>query len=202
LSAYRSFRVFLNVNSVTDSPTMFARRVFEILDSSTAVVATASTGIEQMLREVISIVHDEEEARAELDKLLSDPGYRQRKAHVGHRRVLKEHTYAARFRAIAHAIGLELEDLGNSPKVSVVIPLGDERWLENALANLRRQRYGKIEPLWLVPDGAANRLAERVTREHPGGTIAEVGRDPTSRPRRSRPAWTSVARSPSAERRS
>ena len=177
LNAYRCFKVFLNVNSVTGSPTMFARRVFEILASSTAVVSTASTGIEQMLGDAVSIVHDEDEARAELDRLLADPIYRQRKAHLGHRKVMRQHTYAARFRTIARAIGLDLDEARDLPTVSVVVPLGDEGWLDNALANLRRQRYADIEPLWLIKEGAAGALAERVMREYPRGTIAEVGAD-------------------------
>ena len=177
LSAYRRFKVFLNVNSVTDSPTMFARRVFEILASSTAVVSTASTGIEQMLGDAVSIVHDEDEARSELDRLLADPIYRQRKAHLGHRKVMREHTYAARFRTIARAIGLDLDESRDLPAVSVVVPLGDEGWLGNALANLRRQRYPDVAPLWMVKDGAAGGLAERVMREYPRGTIVEVGAD-------------------------
>jgi 2-polyprenyl-3-methyl-5-hydroxy-6-metoxy-1,4-benzoquinol methylase len=177
LSAYRRFKVFLNVNSVTDSPTMFARRVFEILASSTAVVSTASSGIEQMLGDAVSVVHDEDEARSELDRLLADPIYRQRKAHLGYRRVLRDHTCTARFCTIARAIGLDLEDPCELPKVSLVVPLGDERWLDNALANLRRQRYAAIEPLWIVKDGAVRVLAERVMREYPGGTIAEVSAD-------------------------
>jgi SAM-dependent methyltransferase len=174
LSAYRQFKVFLNVNSVTDSPTMFARRVFEILASSTAVVSTASSGIEQMLGDAVSVVHDEDEARSELQRLLADPIYRQRKAHLGYRRVLREHTYTARFCTIARAVGLDLEAPCESPKVSIILPVGDERWLDNALANLRRQRYAAIEPLWIVKQSAAPGLAERVMREYPGGTVAEV----------------------------
>ena len=38
VNTYRSHRVFLNANSVTDSPTMFSRRVFELLACGTAVV--------------------------------------------------------------------------------------------------------------------------------------------------------------------
>ena len=113
----------------------------------------------------------------ELDRLLADPIYRQRKAHLGYRKVMREHTYAARFRTIAArsvSIWTSLRDL---PTVSVVVPLGDEGWLENALANLRRQRYADIEPLWMVKDGAAGALAERVMREYPRGTIVEVGAD-------------------------
>jgi hypothetical protein len=178
LSAYRRFKVFLNVNSVTDSPTMLARRVFEILASSTAVVSTASTAIERMLGDdVVSLVHDEEEARAELDKLLSDPGYRQRRAHVGYRKVIKQHTYEARFRTVVRALDLELGAVPAAPKVSVILTLDDPSWLDNALANLRRQRYPQIEPLWVLKDGFAAGLTERLMRERPSGRIVEASAD-------------------------
>ncbi|WP_371858334.1 glycosyltransferase, partial [Pseudomonas sp. FW215-L1] len=45
LSAYRSFKIFLNVNSVTSSPSMCARRIFEIAASGTAVVSTESAAL-------------------------------------------------------------------------------------------------------------------------------------------------------------
>jgi SAM-dependent methyltransferase len=174
LSAYRNFKLFLNVNSVTDSPTMFARRVFEILACSTAVVSTASSGIEQMLGDVVALVHDEDEARAEFDRLLSDPAHRQRKAHLGYRKVTQGHTYAARFRTIARTIGLDLDLLRDPLEVSVVIPLADQRWFENALANLRRQRHAPLEPVWVLR-GAGSGLAERIAREHPSAVIIEAG---------------------------
>jgi hypothetical protein len=178
LSAYRNFKVFLNVNSVTDSPTMFARRVFEILASSTAVVSTASSGIERMLGEVVALVHDEEEARAEFARLLCDPAYRQRQAHLGYRKVTREHTYAARFRSVVRTIGLDLAELREEPEVTIVIPLCEARWLEHALANLRRQRYARIAPLWVLRDGLqANELAERIAREWPGAQTVRVGAD-------------------------
>jgi 2-polyprenyl-3-methyl-5-hydroxy-6-metoxy-1,4-benzoquinol methylase len=176
LSAYRNFKLFLNVNSVTDSPTMFARRVFEILASSTAVVSTASTGIEQMLGDVVSLVHDEDEARAEFDRLLSDPGCRERKAHLGYRKVTREHTYAARFGTVARTIGLDLEPVRDSLKVSAVIPLADRGWFDNALANVRRQRHAPLEPVWVLR-GAARGLAERIAREYPSAVTIEVGAD-------------------------
>ena len=39
LAAYKMYKVFLNVNSVIDSPTMCARRVFELSACSTPVVS-------------------------------------------------------------------------------------------------------------------------------------------------------------------
>ena len=45
LAAYTSYKVFLNVNSVTHSPTMCARRLFELSAAQTAVVtAPAASG--------------------------------------------------------------------------------------------------------------------------------------------------------------
>jgi 2-polyprenyl-3-methyl-5-hydroxy-6-metoxy-1,4-benzoquinol methylase/spore maturation protein CgeB len=174
LSAYRSFKVFLNVNSVIASPTMFARRVFEILASETAVVSTASTGIRQMLGDAVSLVHDKEEARAELDKLLTDATYRQRKAHLGYRKVIEQHTCTARFRTIVDALGLDVDAFPTSPAVSVLVALDDQRWLENALANVRRQRYPRIQPVWIVKEGAVGAVAQQVMSACPGGTILEV----------------------------
>jgi hypothetical protein len=157
---------------------MLARRVFEILASSTAVVSTASTAIERTLGDdAVSLVHDEEEARAELDKLLSDPGYRQRRAHVGYRKVIAQHTYEARFRTVVRALDLELEAGPAAPKVSVILTLDDPRWLDNAQANLRRQRYPEIEPLWVLKAGLGDGLRERLMREHPSGRVVEASAD-------------------------
>ncbi|RAF64722.1 glycosyltransferase, partial [Burkholderia multivorans] len=42
LTAYKHYKVFLNVNSVVDSPSMCARRIFEITAAGTPVVTTPS----------------------------------------------------------------------------------------------------------------------------------------------------------------
>ena len=44
LSAYKAYKVFLNVNSVVDSPSMCARRIFEISASGTPVITAPSAG--------------------------------------------------------------------------------------------------------------------------------------------------------------
>ncbi len=176
LTAYRNFKVFLNVNSVTDSPTMFARRVFEVLASATAVVSTASTGIEEMLGDVVAVVHDEDEARTEIERLLRDPWYRWQKSHQGYRKVLRRHTYTQRFRTIARTIGLELTAQEAEPLVSVVIPLDDGAFLDNALASLARQRHAPLEAILVVRAGARD-AAERFSGAWPEGRVVEVAAD-------------------------
>lgn len=53
LTAFRAYRVFLNTNSVMTSPTMFARRVFELLACGTPVVSSPSRGMEAMLGDFV-----------------------------------------------------------------------------------------------------------------------------------------------------
>ena len=106
LSAHRRFKLFLNPNSVTDSPTMFSRRVFEILACSTPVVSTASRGIESTFGDIVPVVHSTEEAKSTIDRILGDETYRRRLGHCGYRKVMREHTYEVRLREIVTAVGV------------------------------------------------------------------------------------------------
>ena len=44
VQAYKAYEVFLNINSVRESPTMFSRRVLELLACGTPVISTPSAG--------------------------------------------------------------------------------------------------------------------------------------------------------------
>jgi len=93
LVAYKRYKVFLNVNSVADSPTMFARRVFELLACGTPVVSAYSLGIERLLGgDVVLMSEAAETTDALLVRLLGDDEYRERLALRGQRKVFGEHT--------------------------------------------------------------------------------------------------------------
>ena len=65
LEAYRRYQTFLNVNTVTDSPTMCSRRVYELLASGTRVIS----GPARALAEVpVEITKSREETRELLSK--------------------------------------------------------------------------------------------------------------------------------------
>lgn len=68
LEMYRRYRVFINVNTVTDSPTMCARRIYELLASGAQVVSGPSAA----LRDVpVFVANDPEESRVALERALS-----------------------------------------------------------------------------------------------------------------------------------
>ena len=119
IRAYKRFRVFLNTNSVTESPTMFSRRVFELLASGTPVVSTPSLGMEQMLGDVVDVVTDPVEAEQAIRALLTDDDHWHRRSRAGIRKVMREHTYAHRLATVARHAGYDVDV--SEPSIALVV---------------------------------------------------------------------------------
>jgi spore maturation protein CgeB len=103
VAAYRRYKVFLNVDSVRNSPTMLSRRVFELLASGTCVLSAESLGCRATFGDVVEIARDAIDARERLDRLLSDERYRRDLASRGREVVLEHHTYKRRFETVLAA---------------------------------------------------------------------------------------------------
>ncbi|MDQ1520734.1 MAG: hypothetical protein QOI55_1807, partial [Actinomycetota bacterium] len=163
LDAYKQYGAFLNVNSVTDSPTMFSRRVFEILACATPVITTPSQGIEEMLGEVVITTTSAGQTKAAVEQLLQDPSYRDRLGQRGYRHVMREHTYSRRFDTVLSGLGLPV--LGDRrPLVSVICVSNRPERLEHALENYRRQTYRPVELIFVMNSSRfdRNEVAARV----------------------------------------
>jgi spore maturation protein CgeB len=145
LVAYKRYKVFLNVNSVADSPTMFARRVFELLACGTPVVSAYSLGIERLLGgDVVQMSEDAETTGELLVRLLGDGEYRERLALRGQRRVFGEHTYGHRLEELLRVVGLGGHAL-RRPKFLVVTPVERAEEVAAAVESFRRQHYQEKE---------------------------------------------------------
>ena len=147
LTAHRRFKLFLNPNSVVDSPTMFSRRVFEVLACSTPVVSTASRGVENTFADTVPLVHSTDVAKSTINQILDDDAYRGRLGHIGYRKVMREHTYEVRLRQILIALGItEPSDL-ELAKATIILPLSSPACLSAAAENAKRQSYPNLEVL-------------------------------------------------------
>lgn len=160
LAAYTSYKVFLNVNSVTRSKTMCSRRLFELSAAQTAVVSAPAASIEPFFGSCIEVVEDGEQAGRALDLLLGNAEYRDRLALQAHRRVFDEHLCSHRVETVLRSVGLadpaRVEEgavrLSRNPTVSVVVPTRRPEQLDHVLATIGRQSYPAIE-LVLVTHG-------------------------------------------------
>ena len=152
LAAYTSYKVFLNVNSVTRSKTMCSRRLFELSAAQTAVVSAPAASIEPFFGATIEVVENAEETGRALDVLLSNAEYRDRLALQAHRRVFDEHLYSHRVDAVLRSVGLAGRPGPTTPMVSVIVPTKRPEQLDHVLATIGKQSHRAIE-LVLVTHG-------------------------------------------------
>lgn len=97
VEATRRYRVVVNVNTVTDSATMCARRVFELAATATPVVSGPSRAVEEMVPpDAITVAHDREQAAAAYDRLLGDPAAAAAQGEAARQWVLDGHTWSHR----------------------------------------------------------------------------------------------------------
>lgn len=105
VEAYRRYQVFLNVNTVTDSPTMCARRVFELAACGTPVVSGPAAALANSGAPVWE-VHSASETEEALRTLLADSDRRNAMSEALQSWVHDGHTASDRVDTILATIGL------------------------------------------------------------------------------------------------
>ena len=150
LTAYRCYDVMMNVNTVTDSPTMFSRRVFESLACGTPVISTDSVGLEATLGGYVRITRNSQDTTSHLNELLADEERRMREGHLGYRYVHTHHTYRHRMKEMFLEVGVESGDSARMPSVSVVIATRRPDNVKFAIENYRKQVYAEKELLLVL----------------------------------------------------
>lgn len=130
LAAYRMYKVFLNVNSVLDSPTMCARRVFELSACSTPVVSGWSRAIEETFGELVPIAREPIESYNQVLHLINSPELRARMGHLAMREVFDKHLFSHRVDQILQNLGHQVTPRSRS--ISVVLPTNRASQIEHA----------------------------------------------------------------------
>jgi hypothetical protein len=145
---YKSYKVFLNVNTITDSPTMMARRVYELLACGTPVVSTPSRAIEEQFQGIVQVASTTAEANGIIGKLLSDQNHYDRISHLGYREVMQKHSYAKRLGILLPPLGIPFEE--EVPLVSIVMCTMRPTMIERIVKNVTRQNHRRIEVIFIL----------------------------------------------------
>ena len=136
VAAYHLYKVFLNVNSVVDSPSMCSRRVFEIVACGAAVVSTDSPAMRNFFpASEVCIVSDQETAQNVILSLAKNPLLREKMVHLGQRRVWKEHTYGHRVDTVLETIGLQSRNR-RRPSVSALVSTNRPNQIDHVLDSI------------------------------------------------------------------
>ncbi|WP_353616712.1 glycosyltransferase [Arthrobacter sp. AQ5-05] len=145
LTAYKAYKVFLNVNSVVNSPSMCARRIFEITASGTPVVTAPSRAIAEFFdKSEVLEVGTRDEAAGMIRSLVRSKELRDRTVHLGQRKIWQEHTYAHRADQVLRAAGLRVEthrpsSMTQKPKISALVSTIRPQQIDHILATVGKQ---------------------------------------------------------------
>jgi len=107
-SLYKSHALSLNVNSVTDSATMYSRRLLEILACGGIAVTNPGRSVDRYFREFCHVIHDRDDATALFARIARDGPSADDKARAaaGAEYVRQHHTWAHRLGELADVVNL------------------------------------------------------------------------------------------------
>lgn len=129
---YKESNFALNINTVTNSHTMFARRVFELMSSNTFVISNYSVGIHELFKDNVLYLDYENSLNideSKLDKIREENLYN----------VLQNHTYTNRFKYILNTIGFEFMEVID--KVNIIYIIESVKQLEDIVKDFDSMNY-------------------------------------------------------------
>lgn len=165
LTAYKAYRVFLNVNSVVDSPSMCARRIFEITASGTPVISTPSRAIREYFSEdQLVVVEDREHAADTVRALVRSPELADRMVHRAQREVWNKHTYGHRVEQILQRVLPEKVRPRTRPTVSILLCTNRPHRVANALQGFATQENVDLDVVMVAHgfDPSADQIQDAI----------------------------------------
>jgi glycosyltransferase involved in cell wall biosynthesis len=136
--AYKGYKYTININSVKQSPTMFARRVYESLASGTPVISNYSKGVKEQFGDIVCASDNPDEIVSFLEKMQDESEYR-KVVEKGVREVLSKHTVADRLKQICNRIGIDVTD--HLPNAYLIANICTIQEAEHAYTVFTNQTY-------------------------------------------------------------
>lgn len=146
---YKTYQIFVNVNSVEGSETMLARRAFEIIGCGAPLISSRSDAIEKVFGDLVLMPSSQQETGDMIDRLLGDQMYRDTLSTQGVRHVHGQHTYRHRLEEMAERIGKPFVRRG-ARKVSVLCCSKRPEFLDTVGSQIRAQRDVETETIFVM----------------------------------------------------
>ena len=162
--AYKGYRYAVNLNSIKQSQTMFARRVFELLGSNTITVSNYSRGLRLLFADLVLTSDSGRELRTRVESLRAR-GDEDRFRLAGLRKALSEHTYAERLRyVLSKTTGASLP--ASLPQFRMIGRADSPEDIQRLVEHCRRQEGVSASLTVVLGDGMKKRAAKAILRRH------------------------------------
>lgn len=138
--AYKGYRYAINLNSIKQSQTMFARRIFELLASNTITVSNFSRGIRLLFGDLVIATDNGNEMLQKLNQVADEEAHSRKLRLAALRKVMQEHTYERRMAYVVSKVTGEKEQIA-LPSITVIAFVADLEELENVLYHYQQQNY-------------------------------------------------------------
>ncbi len=148
--AYKGYTFGINLNSVKNSQSMYARRVYELLASNTRVISNYSRGLRLMFGDLVVSTDSGDEALRRVRKQ-DEMGLTARLRLAGLRKALSEHTYSHRLARIAHHAGIVMPDLSALPRITILARAMTLSEANSLTAQIRRQKLPGLRVVLVLP---------------------------------------------------
>jgi len=150
--AYKGYNFAINLNSIKQSQSMFARRVFELLASNTITVSNFSKGLRNLFGDLVFTSDSGEKIVSDLNRLVQSGLDLKKFKLLALRKVLSEHTYQDRLAYIYSKLSnAKLESL--LPVVHVFSYVKTMEEFESLYEQYDRQGYSNKKLQVLIPAG-------------------------------------------------
>lgn len=149
--AYKGYRYSINLNSIKQSQSMFARRVYELLGSNTVVISNYSPGIRLMFGDLVVTSDCGDELLNRLQKLAGNDELHGRFRLAGLRKTMMEHTYGQRMSYVLSKV-LDRPSENRLPSIAVLAYAEDQDAASRILQNFTRQRLNTARLCLIIPD--------------------------------------------------
>lgn len=152
--AYKGYRYALNLNSIKQSQSMFARRVFDLLASNTVTISNFSRGVRLFFGDLVLTSDDGDEIARRFETLCRDESTQRKFRLAGLRKVMQEHTCQDRLAyLVAKVQGGTKPSL--LPRIAVTGFAENRQQFDTLLEHFARQNYAFKRLLIVVPPGFA-----------------------------------------------
>lgn len=142
--AHKGYKYQINMNTVQNSSTMFARRVYESLASGTPVISNYSKGVEELFGNVVIMPKKGKSIAKQLNEIEANPNLYDEIARTGVRQVMRDHTYSHRIKNICDL--LKINVFVSSPEITMVCVAKNEEDIKKAknIFDLQTARNKKL----------------------------------------------------------